>query len=440
MHRFTHKKALFSLMLGIFSVLFSVTINAADIRLSKAESVGLSSTRLKNIGMSLQRLVDDQKISGSVSLLARKGKVVHFEARGLDDISTNKAMTNDAIFRLYSQTKPITGVAIMMLFEEGRFLLSDPISKYLPEFGNMRVYTGDENGVMQTEPARPITIHHLLTHTSGLTYDFIDTPLADEYKKAGVFGAASQSSLGSLEEWTKALAKQPLVSQPGEQWNYSVSMDVLGRLVEVVSGKSFRAFLQERILAPLEMVDTDFYVPSEKLNRFTVLHMPAQEGGLKPIDVPQTSPFAALPNIEMGGSGLVGTVSDYYKFAQMLANRGEYKGRHLLGRKTVEFMMSNHMTPNLRVDPLSRISSDTNEIKRNWGIGFGLTGSVVTNSAISGLPVSVGTFGWGGAATTMFWVDLEEQMVGIVHTQLFPSGSQPVGELMQLSSYQALID
>ncbi|MFT6724576.1 MAG: CubicO group peptidase (beta-lactamase class C family) [Arenicella sp.] len=420
--------------------LFTQTAYCKDLRTSRAETVGMSTERLQNIGISLRRLIDARKIAGTVSLVARKGKVVHFEANGLNDVGAEQVMTTDAIFRLYSQTKPVTGVAVMMLFEQGYFLLSDPISKFLPEFKDMQVYLGEKDGERQTEPARPITIHQLLTHTSGLSYDFIDSPVANMYKKAGVMGADSQSPLTSLDEWVKALAKQPLISQPGEKWNYSVGMDVLGRLVEVVSGRSFRDFLQQNIFQPLDMQDTDFYVPADKVERFTVMYTPDLKTGIKPIDGAKVSPYLALPKIEMGGSGLVGTVKDYFAFAQMLANRGQYKGKRLLGKKTVEFMMSNHLTPNFAADPLSNVAAVTTGHGRAWGVGFGLTGSVVTNPAIAGLPVSKGTFGWGGAASTVFWVDLEEQIVGIVHTQLIPSGFYPIGELTKLATYQAIID
>jgi CubicO group peptidase (beta-lactamase class C family) len=420
--------------------LFTQIADSKELSVSRAESVGMSTERLQNVGISLRRLIDDRKISGTVSLVARKGQVVHFEANGLNNVGAEQAMTTDAIFRLYSQTKPVTGVAVMMLFEQGHFLLSDPISKFLPEFKDMRVYLGEQDGVVQTEPARPITIHQLLTHTSGLTYDFVSSPVANMYKKAGVMGADSQSPLTSLESWVKALAKQPLISQPGEKWNYSVSMDVLGRLVEVVSGMSFRDFLQQRIFQPLDMQDTDFYVPAEKVERFTVMYTPDPEAGIKPVDGAKVSPYLELPQIEMGGSGLVGTVKDYFAFAQMLANRGEYKGNRLLGSKTVEFMMSNHLTPNFPADPLSNVAATTSGHDRTWGVGFGLTGSVITNPAIYGLPVSKGTFGWGGAASTVFWVDLEEQVVGIVHTQLIPSASYPIGELVKLATYQAIVD
>jgi len=422
------------------SLTFAGFPTKAEVRVGRAESVGMSANRLQSVGNNMRRLIDEKKIAGTVSLVARKGKVVHFEANGMNNIEAQKAMQKDAIFRLYSQTKPITGVAVMMLFEEGHFLLKDPISKFLPEFKDMRVYLGEENGEVLTEAARPITIHQLLTHTSGLTYDFIDSPVAQMYKEAGVFGTDSQSPLTSLERWSKALAEQPLISQPGEKWNYSVGMDVLGRLVEVVSGMSFRDFLQQRILQPLDMQDTDFYVPANKLDRFTVLYTPDAKTGVKPLDGTRTSPFVKLPELEMGGSGLVGTVEDYLAFAQMLANRGEYKGKRLLGSKTVEFMMSNHLTPNFPDDPLSNSAAIVTGHNRAWGIGFGLTGSVVTNPAISGLPVSAGTFGWGGAASTVFWVDLEQEIVGIVHTQLFPAGTYPIGELTKLATYQAITD
>lgn len=426
-------------LVALFSF-YAQIADSKELTVGRAESVGMSTERLKNVGVNLNRLIDDKKIAGTVSLIARKGKVVHFEANGLSDVAAKQMMERDSIFRLYSQTKPVTGVAVMMLFEEGHFLLTDPISKYLPEFKDMRVYLGEQDGQIQTEPARPITIHQLLTHTSGLSYDFFNTPVANMYKKAGVLGADAQSPLTSLAEWTKVLAKQPLIAQPGEQWNYSVGMDVLGRLVEVVSGLSFREFLQQRIFLPLDMQDTDFYVPAEKLGRFTVMYTPDLEAGIQVADGIETSPYTKLPKIEMGGSGLVGTVKDYFAFAQMLANRGEYNGKRLLGSKTVEFMMSNHLTPDFPADPLSSLMSLAPGSSRYWGVGFGLTGAVVTNPAITGLPVSKGSFSWGGAASTEFWVDLEEQIVGIVHTQLIPSGSQPIGPLVKSAAYQSIID
>jgi CubicO group peptidase (beta-lactamase class C family) len=287
----------------------------------------------------------------SVTLVARKGQIVHFEANGQRNVATGEPMTKDTIFRLYSQSKPVTGVAIMMLFAEGKFLLTDPVSKYLPEFANMSVYKGVADGVVQTEPARQITIQHLLTHTSGLTYPFFPSPVAELYRNASVSGGAPGAQQKNLKQWSEDLVTLPLVAQPRTEWNYSVGMDVLGRLVEVVSGQTFRDFLRSRIFLPLEMEDTDFYVPADKLDRFVVNYSPTPEGRMVVADDPQQSPYRALPALEMGGSGLVGTVGDYFNFAQMLANRGEYKDKRYLGSKTVEFMMSNHLPPCFRMIP-----------------------------------------------------------------------------------------
>lgn len=431
-----------SALVAFVCVLYApVSYANEQIRLAKPERVGMSAQRLERIGEGMRRMIADDKIPGTVTLVARRGKVVHFEANGLRDISAGKPMEKDTIFRLYSQSKLVTGVAVMLLFEEGHFLLTDPVSKYLPEFADMQVYVGEQDGAVITEPANAITIQHLLTHTSGLTYDFFaHTPVGRMYAENGIVGAAPGARFANLKEWSVALARQPLVAQPGTAWNYSVGMDVLGRLVEVVSGQTFRAFLKDRLFDPLGMVDTDFYVPDEKLSRFAANYGPKPGGGLQLIDDPAQSPYRALPALEMGGSGLVGTVGDYLRFAQMLANRGEYDGRRYLGSKTVEFMMSNHLPPTFPDDPLTSLFGILGGGYRAWGVGFGVTGSVVTNPATAGLPVSPGTFSWGGAASTHVWVDLEEELVGLVHTQLLPDGTYPVRELMQLLTYQAIVD
>ena len=436
----------------LFSLSWASQGVSTEIELAKAETVGMSGERLNRIGSVMRKLIDEKKIPGTVSLVARRGEVVHFEANGLRDVERGLPMELDTIFRLYSQSKPVTGAAVMILFEEGHFLLTDPVSKYLPEFAEMQVYVGEKDGVILTEPAAPITIQQLLTHTSGLTYDFLPSPVAKMYYENGVVGAAhiigslqegmksgQVSTLKSLAQWSELVATMPLVAQPGTQWNYSVGMDVLGRLVEVVSGKSYGEFLEERLFDPLGMVDTGFYVPKEKLDRFAANYMPSPEGKMQLFDDPQNSPYAVPPNLEMGGSGLVGTVGDYLRFAQMLANKGEYEGVRVMGRKTVEFMVSNHLTPDFPDDPLTSLDV-LGEGGRSWGMGFGLTGSVVTNPATHGLPVSKGVFGWGGAASTNFWIDHEEELVGIIHTQLLPSGTYPTEPLMKLTTYQAIID
>lgn len=443
----TTARAAFSITWHVVSLIACFVMLAAvpavaeeEVSITRPEDVGMSSERLERIVPGMKRLIDAGKIPGTVTVVARHGKVVHFEAVGSRNIETGQPMTKDTIFRLYSQSKPITGVAIMTLFEEGHFLLTDPISKYLPEFASMRVYTSVKDGEIQTEEAQPITIQHLLTHTSGLTYDFFPTPVGKMYKDAGIVGVGHNTQFKNLEEWSQALAKMPLVAQPGTEWNYSVGMDVLGRLVEVVSGKTYRNFLKERIFDSLGMNDTDFYVPEEKIGRFAANYGPKPGGGMELVDDPANSPYRRLPALEMGGSGLVSTAADYLRFAQMLASGGELDGIRILGNKTVELMMMDHLNPEFPPDPLSSVFSLFGNRKRAWGVGFGLTGSVVTDPALTGLPVSKGVFSWGGAATTHFWVDPEEDLVAIVHTQLLPDGTYPVVQLMQLLTYQAIID
>ena len=415
-----------------------------------AADVGMSPERLERIAPAMQRYVDANQLPGVVTLVARRGQIVHFEAVGNRDVGRGKPMTQDTIFRLYSQTKPVTGAAVMILYEEGHFVLTDLVSQYLPEFADMKVYVDGD-----LEPAGDITIQHLLAHTSGLTYEFFPTPVGQLYRDANLGPTGTESPYRDLAEWTEALAKLPLVAQPGTDWNYSVGMDVLGRLVEVVSGMSFRSFLKERILDPLAMVDTDFYVPAAKRERFAANYSPAPTGEIVMVDDPEASPYLELPKIEAGGGGLVGTAADYFRFAQMLANGGELDGVRILGPRTVDLMMSKHLNPEIRPDALTSLlryfparltESGTLEptrrgdAARSWGIGFGLTGFVVTEPGLTGIPMSEGTFSWGGAASTHFWVDREEELVGIVLTQLLPDGTYPMRELMQQLTYQAIID
>jgi len=421
----------------------------------EAEQVGMSSERLDRIGEVMRRLIDEKKIPGTVTLVARKGKVVHFEANGMRDVERNLPMEKDTIFRIYSQSKPLTGTAVMMLFEEGHFLLTDPIAKYLPEFSDMQVYMGESKGQVETKPAGNITIQQLATHTSGLTYSFMPNPVGIMYATSeierGLGNSPTEESeffvsnskkepFKNLQDWSESLTELPLLAQPGTQWNYSVGMDVLGRLIEVISGQSFGDFLNERIFDPLGMEDTGFYVPENKLDRFAANYFPSPKGIIGLMDDPQKSNYRNPPQLESGGGGLVSTVPDYLKFAQMLAEKGEFEGKRLLGRKTVEFMTSNHLGPEFPDDALTSLFGVLGSGYHVRGMGFGITGSVVSNSALSALPVSDGTYSWGGAATTHFWVDHTEDLVGLVHTQLLPDGTYPVRELMQLSTYQALID
>jgi len=424
-------------------------------KLTKPEKLGFSSAKLNNIGESMRSLIDAKKIPGTVTLVARKGEVVHFEANGMRDLERGLPMEKDTIFRIYSQSKPITGAALMMLFEEGKFLMTDPISKYLPEFSDMQVYVGEEDGKIKTESASsPITIQQLASHTSGLSYSFMPGPVGAMYiqeeterglgntpSEGGEFFVTESKNppFKDLREWSKALAELPLVAQPGTIWNYSVGMDVLGTLIEEVSGMGFGEFLQKRIFHPLGMIDTGFMVPEEKINRLAANYGPLP-GNIMLMDDPEKSGYRYPPQLESGGGGLVSTVEDYMKFSQMLLNKGEYEGKRYLGRKTIEFMTSNHMGTESADEGLTSLFNMLGSGYRVRGMGFGVTGSVVINPALSGLPVSEGVYSWGGAASTHFWIDHKEELLGIVHTQLLPDGTYPVRELMQLATYQAIIE
>ena len=423
--------------------------------MSYPEKVGMSSERLDHIGATMRRLIDEKKIPGTVTLVVRKGKVVHFEANGMRDLERGLPMEKDTIFRIYSQSKPVTGAALMMLFEEGKFLMTDPISKYLPEFTDMKVYVGEENGKIKTEPTNsPITIQQLASHTSGLSYSFIPGPVGAMYiqeeTERGFGNAPSEGGeffiskpknppFKNLREWTKALAEIPLVAHPGSIWNYSVGMDVLGALIEEVSEMSFGEFLKDRIFDPLGMVDSGFMVPEEKLNRFAANYGPLV-GNMMLMDDPEKSGYKTPPQLESGGGGLVSTAEDYMRFAQMLLNKGEYEGKRYLGKKTVEFMTADHVGSEKAGEGLTSLFNMLGSGYAVKGMGFGVTGSVVVNPALAALPVSEGVYSWGGAASTHFWIDHKEDLLGIVHTQLLPDGTYPVRELMQLTTYQALID
>jgi CubicO group peptidase (beta-lactamase class C family) len=342
-----------------------------------------------------------------------------------------------------------------MLFEEGKFLMTDPVAKYLPEFSDMQVCVGEENGKMKTEAATsPITIQQLASHTSGLSYSFIPGPvgamyIAEEAERGlgnipsaggeGFFAIGTKPPFNSLREWTKELAELPLVAQPGTVWNYSVGMDVMGALIEELAGMTFGDFLQQRIFDPLGMEDTGFMVPEEKLDRFAANYSPLPDNMIL-VDDPEISGYRTPPQLEAGGAGLVSTVGDYLKFAQMLLNKGEYEGKRYLGKKTVKFMTANHMGSVNANEGLTSLFNMLGNGYQVQGMGFGVTGSVVVNPALTGLPVSKGAFSWGGAASTHFWIDNKEDLIGIVHTQLLPDGTYPVRELMQLATYQAIID
>jgi CubicO group peptidase (beta-lactamase class C family) len=400
-------------------------------RTTSPEAIGMSSDRLGNIQTKLQTYVDAQLAPGFITLIARKGEVIHYESCGYRNIENQLPIEKDTIFRIYSMTKPITSVALMMLYEQGKFQLYDPVSKYIPEFGKTKVlkkmgYLGQE----LVEQESPMTIHQLLTHTSGLTYGFFMDNFVEDLYRNSQFADPTVS----LEDTIKQIAEFPLLFQPGARWHYSMAVDISGYLVQLLSGMPFDTFLQEKIFAPLSMVDTGFHVPDNKADRFATLyaHNPEDsslqlhddQGVLKrDYSVPTTSPF--------GGHGLVSTTEDYLKFAQMLLNNGELDGTRIIGRKTLAFMASNH----IKSESLPLTIGDWQMSGMGFGLGFG----VVTDPAQAGVLSSKGNYGWGGAAATNFWVDPQEELVGIIMTQIM-SNLLPFQDDFRVMTYQALID
>jgi CubicO group peptidase (beta-lactamase class C family) len=388
------------------------------------EEVGMSSKRLARIKPAMQAYVDQEKIAGLSTMIARKGKVVHFQQVGQLDIEAKKPMSADTIFRIYSMTKPIVCTALMTLYEQGRFHLFDPVANFIPAFGEVQVLESEAAGeTREVDLDRPITIRDLLTHTSGLTYDFLeDSPVGELYRQARLVNNADRT----LEELVNELTRLPL---------------------EVISGQSLSQFLKERLFNPLGMVDTDFHVPPEKQDRIATMYglpdlgapdmslsklVEAWESGFNErIDVSATNPASKSDSFARGGHGLFSTAWDYMRFAQMLLNQGELDGARLLGRKTVELMHMNCLPADLLpykvADPPL------------YGYGFGLGSRVLINVAESEMPGSAGEFGWGGAAKTYYWVDPREEIVGLLMSQSMMQFDVPEKDF-QVLTYQALVD
>jgi len=398
------------------------------------EQVGLCSHRLARIGAWMRNWTDSGRLSGMVTLVARHGQVAYLDSCGLRDVAAGLPMSEDSVFRIYSMTKPLTSVALMMLYEEGRFQLDDPIARHLPMFADMRVFSGGNAEHYETVAANgPITFKHLLTHTSGLTYGFLEaTPVDALYRQQGI---DFQSAEVPLLDMMAPLAALPLLSQPGAEWNYSVATDVLGALLEVLSGQPFAQFLRERVLMPLAMHDTDFHVREENRGRFTANYTRARDGGLKQIDGARDSRYLQPRCLISGGGGLVSTVFDYFRFCCFMRNRGELDGVRLLGRKTVEFMTCNHLRGDMADMGQPRFSESS-----YTGIGFGLGFSVMIDPAKAEIVGSPGEYAWGGAASTAFWIDPVEDMAVILLTQLLPSSTYPLRRQLRVLSYQAIVD
>ena len=401
---------------------------------ARPEAVGLSSERLARIDDWMKRYVDAGKLPGMMTVVARRGQVVDWRMHGLIDVEAGKPVAADSIYRIYSMTKPIASAAIMMLYEQGLFQLDDAISRWLPAFAEPRVFVGGEAEDPKTKPARtPITFRHLLTHTSGLTYGFLNaTPVDAMYRASKV---EFNPGRGSLAAMVDRLATMPLLCEPGSEWNYSNATDVIGRLVEVISGESLPDFFARRILGPLGMVDTAFHVPADKAGRLAAMYQPKAGGGLELIDAPGKSHFLRPPETPSGGGGLVGTAADYMRFCLMLRNKGELDGVRLLGRKTVEYMTANHLPGDMAAMGQPRFSEASYE-----GVGFGLGFSVMLDPARAQVVGSPGEYAWGGAASTAFWIDPAEDMIVLLLTQLRPSSTFPIRRELRVLTYQAIVD
>lgn len=376
-------------------------------------------------------------------MVARRGRVIHFGQVGWQDRENHTPLSANTIFRVYSMTKPIISVAFMTLYEEGRFQLLDPVARYLPAFGKVRVLTGAApSDTKEVDLARPITIRDLLTHTAGLTYDFLeDSPVSGLYRQARLGSGADLT----LEAMIAELGRLPLAYQPGTKWHYSLAIDVIAHLIEVISGQPLRQFLRERLFVPLGMTDTGFSVPSAQLNRIATMYglpdlftttltplVEAWTGGFNQrIDVEATYPSRNASSFARGGHGLFATAGDYMRFAQMLLNRGELDGVRILSPKIADLMHMNHLSLTLLPYELGGVLS--------YGYGFGLGSRVLINVAESALPGSVGEFGWVGAAKTYYWVDPKEELVGLLMTQYMMGFDLPERDF-QVLVYQAIID
>jgi CubicO group peptidase (beta-lactamase class C family) len=430
------------LLLSALAVAPGPIIAQADLPLAKAEAVGMSSKRLERINGFIKDYIDTNQIAGAVTLVARKGKVVHFEAQGWRYKEENQPMEKDAIFSLASMTKPIVSTALMMLWEDGRFMLDDPISKWLPSYAKKEVL--DPLTGRRAPAATPVTVRHILTHSSGLSLSPAPgpTPLTDAVDSEPLLtasvrlqpgfdpqppapGSAGPARPKTLLEAVERAAGSPLAFQPGERWQYGSSTDFVAILVEKMSGLTIDEFVRTKIFQPLGMRDTFYNVPREKVNRVAAVYRPDQDGKIALLRKPEyREPTTYFPGV----AGLNGTAADYFKFSQMLLNGGEYNGQRLLGRMTVNMMITN------------QIGEGKPVYIRGDGYGFGLGFGVLTNPAKSADALSIGTFTWGGANGTLFWIDPQEDLIGILMIQINPYAHFNIRPLFSVAVSQAISD
>lgn len=399
--------------------------------------VGFDPGRLDRIDRHFARYVDDGRLPGWLILVSRAGKVAHLATYGHRDREKGLAVEVDTLFRIYSMTKPITSVAAMILYEEGAFELSDPLSRFIPAFSDARVYQGGPPEDPVTEPAsEPVRIWHLLTHTAGLTYGNADHPVDAMYRAAG-FGRGGGNP-GDLAARCDRWARLPLLFEPGTGWNYSVATDVLGRVVEVVSGQPLDRFFEERILGPLGMTDTCFEVQPPDADRLAAFYAADPESRLAIRDDDRGAGALGPPAFLSGGGGLISSAPDYHRFTQLLSNGGELEGVRLLGTRTVRYMSQNHLPGGADLYQVGRPPQGGTAAVR--GVGFGLGFSVVQSPVEAKVLSPGGEVAWGGVASTAFWVDRKEDITVLFLTQLHPSATHPIRPQLKQLVYQALVD
>ena len=410
------------------------TPSTATLTSATPEAEGFSSERLKRLDAHMQALVDQGHLPGAITLVARHGKIVSYEVFGKKAIG-GTPMTKDTIFRIYSQSKPVTGVAMMILFEEGKWRLDDPVTKFVPELAHLQVYKGQNpDGTFITEPAARVpTMREIMSHAGGFAYGLrTDQPIEKAYRDSGLLGSKTQA------EFLTSLAKLPLASQPGTEWRYSVSVDIQGLIVERLSGMSLADFMKTRIFDPLKMPDTAFWVPPAKQDRLAALYIPdPKTRKLAPADNFMVLDVSKPPAIASGGGGLVSTTADYARFAQMLLNGGELDGARILSPGAIKLMASNHLSDIVMSAPGAQFSPAK-------GVGFGLDVAVVTDPAKAGTLQGEGSYSWGGAAGTWFWIDPKNDlfMLGMIHIlakDIDPALAKIDDDAATLV-YQALVD
>jgi CubicO group peptidase (beta-lactamase class C family) len=402
---------------------------------AEPEDVNMSSARLRNVTNLVQGYIDDQRLPGALSLVARGGRIVHLETYGSMDVERQKPVQLDTIFRFYSMTKPIASVGLMMLYEEGRFQLEDPASRFIPEFKNLKVLAGGTADNPQVrEPAREVSMRDLLMHMSGLVARDTSSTVGELYRRAGLKGGDSDFVLADLP---RRLDGIPLQVDPGTQWIYGISTDLVGLLCEVISGKPLDQYLRERILDPLGMEDTAFSVPDSKLDRFAALYAPVPGGSprYRNVDDPQLSGYRARTYFS-GAGGIVSTASDYYRFCSMLLNGGELNGERILGPRTLKLMTLNHLPGGKDLATVGQLAGETSR----EGIGFGLGFAMLLDPAVAQITGTPGEYYWGGAASTAFFVNPAEELIMLFLTQLRPSSTYPIRRELRSTIYAALTD